>query len=364
MNVNFPITFVFCSLQLSYQTMAQFSSISIVLISCSFLTIIQRTQSQLALNYYNSTCPQFPLIMQQVITDKQLSAPATAAGVLRLFLHDCLVDGCDASVLITSNAFHKSERDADVNLPLPGDAFDLVTRAKTALELQCPGVVSCSDIISVATRNLLVMVGGPHYKVLLGRKDSIVSDASHVQGNIPTTNLSLSQIIDVFGSKGLSVQEMVALVGGHTIGFAHCKEFADRIFNFSKTSQSDPAMNPQYADRLRKLCENYTKQPEMSAFIDVFTPGKFDNMYYKNLKHGLGLLQTDQDIAVDGRTKPFVDLYAANETAFFQAFANAMEKLGVYNLKQGNDGEVRHRCHEFTNLNAHQVAKDRYLGDL
>lgn len=281
--------------------------------------------------------------MQQVITDKQLSAPATAAGVLRLFLHDCLVDGCDASVLITSNAFHKSERDADVNLPLPGDAFDLVTRAKTALELQCPGVVSCSDIISVATRNLLVMVGGPHYKVLLGRKDSLVSDASHVQGNIPTTNLSLSQIIDIFGSKGLSVQEMVALVGGHTIGFAHCKEFANRIFNFSKTSQSDPAM---------------------SAFIDVFTPGKFDNMYYKNLKHGLGLLQTDQDIAVDSRTKPFVDLYAANETAFFQAFANAMEKLSVYNLKQGTDGEVRHRCHEFTNLNAHQVAKDRYLGDL
>ncbi|KAK9207987.1 hypothetical protein WN944_000337 [Citrus x changshan-huyou] len=246
--------------------MAQFSSISIVLISCSFLTIIQRTQSQLALNYYSNTCPQFPLIMQQVITDKQLSAPATAAGVLRLFLHNCLVDGCDASVLITSNAFHKSERDADVNLPLPGDAFDLVTRAKTALELQCPGVVSCSDIISVATRNLLVMVGGPHYKVLLGRKDSLVSDASHVQGNIPTTNLSLSQIIDIFGSKGLSVQEMVALVGGHTIGFAHCKEFANRIFNFSKTSQYDPAM---------------------SAFIDVFTPGKFDNMYYKNLKHGL-----------------------------------------------------------------------------
>ena len=52
----------------------------------------------------------------------------------------------------------------------------------------------------------------------------------------------------------------------------------------------------------------------MSAFNDVFTPGKFDNMYYKNLQRGLGLLLSDQAMLMDNRTRPFVIQYAANQT--------------------------------------------------
>ncbi|KAH7570221.1 hypothetical protein JRO89_XS05G0070000 [Xanthoceras sorbifolium] len=314
-----------------------------------FLAFLPFTYSNLTLDYYKQTCPQFPQIMQQVITDKQLDFPTTAAGVLRLFFHDCMVDGCDASNLITSTAFHKAERDADINLSLPGDAFDVISRAKTALELQCPGVVSCSDILAMATRNLVVMVGGPYFNVLLGRKDSLVSDPSRVAENLATPSLPLSKIISLFGLKGFSVKEMVALVGAHTIGFSHCKEFANRIFNFSESSQYDPALNPEYANRLRKLCANYTEMTEMSAYNDVMTPGKFDNMYYRNLKNGLALLQSDQAMAVDKRTKPYVDWYAANQTAFFQDFAGALEKVSVYNVKTGREGEVRQRCHEFNN---------------
>ncbi|KAJ4711184.1 Peroxidase [Melia azedarach] len=339
--------------------MEQMQLSSLLILLFSFFTSLRLTHSNLTLDYYSKSCPQFPLIMQQVITDKQLSSPTTAAAVLRLFFHDCMVDGCDASVLIASNAFHKAERDADINLSLPGDAFDLISRAKTALELQCPRVVSCADILAVATRNLIVMVGGPHYNVLLGRRDSIVSDASLAERNLPKPNFPLSQIISMFNSKGLSPQEMVALVGAHTIGFSHCKEFAYRIFNFSKTSQSDPAINPEYAARLRELCENYTTDTEMSAYNDVFTPGKFDNMYYRNLKIGLSLLQSDNAMAVDVRTKPFVDRYAANQTEFFQAFARAMEKVSLFNIKVGREGEIRHRCHDFNHFNGQKSERDR-----
>lgn len=91
--------------------------------------------------------------MQDTITNKQITSPTTAAATLRLFFHDCLLNGCDSSILITSTPFNKAERDADINLSLPGDAFDVITRAKTALELQCPNTVSCSDILAVATRD-------------------------------------------------------------------------------------------------------------------------------------------------------------------------------------------------------------------
>jgi len=41
----------------------------------------------------------------------------------------------------------------------------------------------------------------------------------------------VSELIKRFTDKGFTVREMVALSGAHTVGFSHCKEFADRIFN-------------------------------------------------------------------------------------------------------------------------------------
>ncbi|KAL3501249.1 hypothetical protein ACH5RR_035698 [Cinchona calisaya] len=310
----------------------------------SSITLFSTAESKLSVDYYSKTCPEFLNIVQQVITDKQLATPTTAAGTLRLFFHDCMVGGCDASLLISSNSFNTAERDADINHSLPGDPFDVVIRAKTALELKCPGIVSCSDILAVATRDLITMVGGPFYNIRLGRKDSLTSNAIDVQGHIARPNMSLTEIINIFSSRGLDIKEMVALSGAHTIGFSHCSEFSHRIFNFSKTSQFDPSLNREFAEKLQKLCANYMKDDEMAAFNDVMTPGKFDNMYYLNLQKGLGLLASDQALASDPRTKPFVDLYAANEKAFFADFAHVMEKVSVYSVKTGKKGEVRHRC--------------------
>jgi peroxidase len=64
----------------------------------------------------------------------------------------------------------------------------------------------------------------------------------------------------------------------------------------------------------------------------------------------LGLLDSDSALANDQRTKPYVDMYAANENKFFQDFAHAMEKVSVYNVKTGRKGEVRHRCDAFNSI--------------
>ncbi|KAJ4845222.1 hypothetical protein Tsubulata_012400 [Turnera subulata] len=77
----------------------------------------------------------------------------------------------DLEKLLSSTPFNSAELDTDINLSLPGDAFDLLTRSKTALELSFPGTVSCTDILTAATSDLVTMVGGPYYSVLFGRKD-------------------------------------------------------------------------------------------------------------------------------------------------------------------------------------------------
>ena len=88
----------------------------------------------------------------------------------------------------------------------------------------------------------------------------------------------------------------------------------------------------------------------MSAFNDAMTPSKFDNMYYQNLQRGLGLLESDNALLKNPRTRPFVQLYATNQTAFFNDFARAMEKLSHFGVKTGRKGEVRRKCDAFNSI--------------
>ncbi|CAI0455582.1 unnamed protein product [Linum tenue] len=313
----------------------------LIFLSSIFFYLAAVSESRLSYNYYDKSCPKFAQIIQDTVTDKQIKSPTTAAGTLRLFFHDCFANGCDGSALISSTAFNRAERDADINLSLPGDAFDLVTRAKVALELACPNTVSCSDILAVATRDLVTMVGGPFYNVLLGRLDYRVSKSSAVPGNLPLPSMSTSQMIDMFAGRGFSAQEMVALSGAHTIGFSHCKEFTGQLYS---NGTGSGGYNPRFAQALQKACANYKKDPSISVFNDIMTPNKFDNLYYQNLPKGLGLLASDHGLVSDGRTRPFVELYARDQNKFFQDFAKAMQKLSVYGIKTGRRGEIRHRC--------------------
>lgn len=305
-------------------------------------------EEKLTPEYYSVACPRAERIIAEVVQAKQMANPTTAAGVLRVFFHDCFVSGCDASVLVASNSFAKSEHDAEINHSLPGDAFDAVVRAKLALELECPGVVSCADILALASRALVTMTGGPRYPVPLGRKDSLSSSPTAPDAELPHANFTMGRLIKLFAEKGFTVQELVALSGAHTLGFSHCKEFADRLYNYrgkgGRVEPHDPRMNPAYAKGLQGACKEYLKDPTIAAFNDIMTPGKFDNMYFLNLERGLGLLGTDQELWTDKRTKPFVQLYAANATAFFDDFARAMEKLSLQGVKTGANGEVRRRC--------------------
>lgn len=135
------------------------------------------------------------------------------------------------------------------------------------------------------------------------------------------------------------MREMVALSGAHTIGFSHCKEFTSILYNNSNNNY-----NPSFAQALQKACGDYKSNPTLSVFNDVMTPNKFDNLYYQNLPKGLGLLESDHGLHSDVSTRTFVEMYAKDQDLFFKDFGRAMEKLGVYGVKTGSRGEIRHRC--------------------
>ncbi|KAK9907831.1 hypothetical protein M0R45_000202 [Rubus argutus] len=173
--------------------------------------------------------------------------PMIAAALLRVQFHDCFVNGCDTSILLDGSS---SEKTAPPNLSIRG--YDVFAAAKAAVETVCPGVVSCSDIIVMATREAVYLSGGGRYNVQTERRDGFVSRASNV--DLPAPSISVTQSVAAFARKGLNATDMVYLVGGRTIEVAHCFLFQDRLSNFQNTGKPDLSMDSSLPKKLRLIC--------------------------------------------------------------------------------------------------------------
>lgn len=307
--------------------------------------LISKGESQLTENYYSSSCPKVESIVTEAVTTRFNKIPTTALATLRLFFHDCIVEGCDASVIIWSEN-GDAEKDASDNVSLEGDGFATVIVAKQAVEAACPGVVSCADILALASRDALALLGGPAFKVELGRKDGLISKASSVEGNLPKTNFKLDQLNSLFSKHGLTQTDMIALSGAHTVGFSHCNQFANRLYSFSPSNPVDPTLDPTYAKTLMAGCPP-NPDPTLMLPLDPQSPNVFDNSYYKNLVSGKGLLPSDQVLFTDSMSRPTVVRFANNTREFSEAFVQAMRKLGRVGVKTANDGEIRRDCTKF-----------------
>ncbi|XP_010905285.1 peroxidase 35 [Elaeis guineensis] len=318
---------------------------ALIVLTLALCQFPQPGDAQLQQNYYANTCPNVENIVREVVTKKFKQTFVTVPAVLRLFFHDCFVNGCDASVIVASTADNTAEKDHPDNLSLAGDGFDTVIKAKAAVDAvsQCRNKVSCADILAIATRDVVALSGGPSYEVELGRLDGLSSTAASVTGNLPQPEFNLDQLTAMFGKNGLSQEDMIALSAAHTLGFSHCGKFAKRIYSFSQQSSVDPTLNQSYVVQLQSMCPKVVDS-RIAIDMDPITPRTFDNQYYKNLQHGMGLFTSDQVLFTDPRSKPAVNFWAASPSAFQRAFVSAITKLGRVGVKTGSDGNIRQDC--------------------
>lgn len=275
----------------------------------------------------------------------------SVASVMRLQFHDCFVNGCDGSLLLDDTPTMLGEKQSLSNIDSLR-SYEVIDEIKAALEESCPGVVSCADIIIMASRDAVALSGGPDWEVNLGRKDSLTASQEDSDNIMPSPRANATALIDLFSKFNLSIKDLVALSGSHSIGNGRCFSIVFRLYNQSGTGMPDPAIEPIYRAKLNRLCP-LGGDPSVIGDLDA-TPTKFDNQYFKDLVNGRGFLNSDQTLfSLDSRTREFVVQFSKDQGEFFSAFVEGMVKMG--DLQSGRPGEVRRNC---------RVANTRPTGDI
>ncbi|KAJ7517308.1 hypothetical protein O6H91_21G018000 [Diphasiastrum complanatum] len=158
--------------------------------------------------------------------------------------------------------------------------------------------ITYADLYQLAGVVAVEVTGGPTVDFVPGRKDSV---ATPPEGRLPDANKGSRHLRDIFYRMGLSDKDIVALSGGHTLGRAH---------------------------------------KERSGFEGPWTyqPLKFDNSYFQELlkgkSEGLLLLPSDRCLVEDPVFRPYVELYAKDEDAFFKDYAESHKKLSELGCKE------------------------------
>ncbi|CAI9759006.1 unnamed protein product [Fraxinus pennsylvanica] len=286
----------------------------------------------LSLNYYTKTCPDVEYVVAQVVREATMKDKTVPAALLRMHFHDCFIRGCDGSVLLYSKGGNKAEKDGPPNVSL--HAFYVIESAKKAVEAKCPGIVSCADILALAARDAVVQTGGPTWDVPKGRKDGRTSKASETR-QLPAPTFNISQLQQSFSQRGLSMEDLVALSGGHTLGFSHCSSFQNRIHNFNSTHDIDPTLHPSLAASLKSICPIKNMAKNAGTNMDPSST-TFDNTYYKLILQKKSLFSSDQALLTIPKTKDLVLKYASSKEAFNTAFVNSMIKMS--SITGGQEG--------------------------
>ncbi|TYI12014.1 hypothetical protein ES332_A09G246600v1 [Gossypium tomentosum] len=266
------------------------------LLHAFFCLALATTSFSLSPKFYDNLCPQALPAIKRIVEAAVHREPRMGAFLLRLHFHDCFVNndleliffvfqGCDGSLLLDSSFALGTEKNARGNFNSVR-GFEVVDQIKFEVDRVCGRpTVSCADILAVVARDSVLALGGPTWKVRLGRRDSTTASRTLADSVLPSASMDLPALINNFKNQGLNKRDLVALSGGHTIGLSQCLIFRNRIYNATN-------IDPAFAKERRATCPRTGGNTNLAPFDP--TPARFDTAYFKNLVKERGLLTSDQ----------------------------------------------------------------------
>ncbi|KAE8698032.1 Peroxidase 70 [Hibiscus syriacus] len=180
----------------------------------------------------------------------------------------------------------------------------------------------------VERKPLNLVLGGPTWKVRLGRRDSTTAGLDLENTSLPPASMDLPALINNFKKQGLNKRDLIALSGCHTVGFSQCLIFRNRIHNATN-------IDPAFAKHRRATCP-------LTGGNANHAP--FDTAYFKDLVKQRGLLASDQALSNGGSTDKLVKTYSLNPNAFWVDFGNSMIRMGNIKPLTGKQAEIRVNC--------------------
>ncbi|CAM6090807.1 unnamed protein product [Calypogeia fissa] len=311
-------------------------------------------KGQLTYNYYATTCPDLDNLARQAFMNRVtfFNIISLPANILRLAFHDCAVDGCEGSVLLSSTP-DGSITDEKLSFKNVGIGnIPVITYMKQQIDAACNDagapVVSCADVVALAGReafNFAKVAGNLGTQIIpipLGRRDGLSAQTSHADAQLLGPETTIDQLLENFDRIGLTIEQSVALVGSHTIGIAHCVNIVPRLYPTPDATLSS-VMGLGLAAKLRLMCPENTYSPTTVVNNDP-TNTIFDNEYFVNVMTGQGLMAIDDNLRLDNRTSGFAQNFALNPTYFYEIFAQAYGVLTSWRALTGDEGQIRTDC--------------------
>lgn len=168
-------------------------------------TLLALVASTSAFNIWPRQTSSCPSVWSDVVKELQTSFSGCgrdAHGAIRAPFHDCINNGCDGSLILTDEC----SRAENAGLS------DICAKLKS---WSTKYSVSAADMIQFAAATAIAVCPlGPTVKALVGRKDS--SNAAPV-GSVPSSRDSVDKILAAFSAKGFSADDLVALLGTHSV---------------------------------------------------------------------------------------------------------------------------------------------------
>ena len=252
-----------------------------------------------------------------------LRDPESAPSFLRLAFHDAATKRSDAQ---GPNGSIRFELMRNENIgPSMRQALQFIEQ----IVQNCQ--VSWADAIAVSGAAVVEALGGPKIDVATGRKDALEEDA---ENRLPDGSLTSGAIRDYFRQLGFSDEELVALVGAHTVGrwtsllgvqpACMAKEGLDFWICTREQGQRLPftarptLFNNDYFKNVLEF-ERRQKMPRPTKrYKDRPENGGLPALY---------LLPSDIGLLYDADLHKQVEQFAFDEAAFFAAFSRAYLKL-------------------------------------
>lgn len=187
--------------------------------------------------------------------------------------------------------------------------------------------ISHGDLYTLAGVTALQEMQGPKIPWRPGRVDADEKDAPE-NGRLPDATQGPDYVRHYFGRFGFNDQEIVALIGAHSLGKTHLK-------NSGFEGPWGAATNVFSNEFYRNLLNDKWKLEKNEA----------GNEQYDN-DSGYMMLPTDYALIQDPRFKKYVEKYANDQDAFFEDFKNAYVKL----LENGISFDKLDKPHIFKTL--------------